>query len=284
MSEIKKLGSLILEASNSDQNVLIRGELGSGKEYTAQSIHNNSLRKSNTFVTLNVTTITKLTNKFSYLETADEGTLYLDEIANLEHDNQLNLIEFIKTKKVKDQNSLKTKQYNIRFIASTTKNLIEEVEKGRFIFELYNLLSEMVIELTALRYFGEEIIDLANIFILDYCKKNRKPLKQLSNGAKKLLMSYHYPQNFRELRAIIELTLMTSSSSIIYPEEIYLPKGNQAECFFSKEKTLKEYEAEIVSHFLEKYDNKVYYVAEKLGISKNKIYNMINQGLIKLEE
>ncbi|HBN05815.1 MAG TPA: hypothetical protein DD434_08530 [Bacteroidales bacterium] len=75
---------------------------------------------------------------------------------------------------------------------------------------------------------------------------------------------------------------MTSSSSIIYPEEIYLPKDNHAESFFMKEKTLKEYEVEIVSHFLKKYDNRVYYVAEKLGISKNKIYNMINQGLIKL--
>ncbi|MBP1645361.1 MAG: atoC [Bacteroidetes bacterium] len=282
MSEIRKLDSIILEASNSDKNVLVRGELGSGKEYTAQSIHNNSIRKNNTFVTLNVTTLTKLTNKYSCLETADEGTLYLDEIANLEYENQLNLIEFLKTKKVKDQNSLKTKEYNIRFIASTTKNLQEEVDKGKFIFELYNLISEIEIELIPLKYFGEEIIDLANFFILDYCKKNRKPLKQLSNGAKKLLMSYHYPQNFRELRAIIELTLMTSSSSIIYPEEIYLPKDNHAESFFLKEKTLKEYEVEIVSHFLKKYDNRVYYVAEKLGISKNKIYNMINQGLIKL--
>lgn len=282
MSEIRKLDSIILEASNSDKNVLVRGELGSGKEYTAQSIHNNSIRKNNTFVTLNVTTLTKLTNKYSCLETADEGTLYLDEIANLEYENQLNLIEFLKTKKVKDQNSLKTREYNIRFIASTTKNLQEEVDKGKFIFELYNLLSEIEIELIPLKYFGEEIIDLANFFILDYCKKNRKPLKQLSNGAKKLLMSYHYPQNFRELRAIIELTLMTSSSSIIYPEEIYLPKDNHAESFFLKEKTLKEYEVEIVSHFLKKYDNRVYYVAEKLGISKNKIYNMINQGLIKL--
>lgn len=282
MSELKKLESLILEASNSDKNVLIKGGLGSGKEHTAQSIHNNSSRKNNTFVILNVTTFTKLSKKYSYLETAEEGTLYLDEIENLGYDNQLNLIEFLKTRKVKDQNNLKTREYNIRIIASTTKNLQEEVDKGNFIFELYNLISEIEIQLTPLKNYGEEIIDLANIFILDYCKKNRKPLKQLSNGAKKLLLSYHYPQNFRELKAIIELTLMTSNSSIIYSEEIYLPKGNQTECFFTDEKTLKEYEVEIVSHFLKKYDNKVYYVADKLGISKNKIYSMINQGLIKL--
>lgn len=281
MSRLKKIDALILEAANSDKNVIISGDIGAGKEHTAQCIHQKSSCQNQPFVILNITTLTVVAKRYSYLDKAEGGTIYLDEIGNLEKEGQLELIEFLKTRSIKDTKTNKEKKYNVRIIASTKKNLKEEIKKNHFSEELYNLLSEIEIELMPLKDYGEEIIDLANIFILEYCKKNRKPLKHLSKRAEEVLLSYHYPQNFRELKAIIELTLMTAESSVIYPEEIYLPQSTQTEDFFAKERTLKEYEAIIISHYLEKYDNKVYYVAEKLGISKNKIYNLINQGIIK---
>lgn len=280
--KLKMIQNIINEASKTKKNVLISGEVGSGEEYTARSIHNSSIRKDKEFVVVNITTILSVDKILKYISKANGGTLYLDEIGNLDLKEQEKLLEIIEKGKINSSLSSLEKGNDIRIIASTKKDLLEENLKGRFNKDLYNKLSQFTIELFPLREMGEEIIELAEIFILEYCKKNRKPLKHLSQGAKEILLNYDYPQNHRELKAIIELSLMMASTSIIYPEEIYLRKNMCKVDILREERTLEQYDKMIIEHFLTKYDNRVYYVAEKLGISKNKIYNMINKGIIKL--
>lgn len=283
MSEkkLKIIENIINEASKTKKNVLISGEVGSGEEYTARSIHNSSIRKDKEFVVVNITTILSVDKILKYISKANGGTLYLDEIGNLDLKEQEKLLEIIEKGKINSSLSSLEKDIDIRIIASTKKNILEEIHKRLFNKDLYNILSQFTIELFPLREMGEEIIELAEFFILEYCKKNRKPLKQLSHGAKEILLNYDYPQNHRELKAIMELSLMMANNSIIYPEEIYLRKNMCKVDILREERTLEQYDKMIIEHFLTKYDNRVYYVAEKLGISKNKIYNMINKGIIK---
>lgn len=278
--KIKSIEKLIQEVSQSDANVLIAGEVGTGKEFSALNIHRLSSRKDNPFITVNVTTITSIEKKLSYFEKAKGGTLYLDEIGNLGIEEQEKFLEILLTGKIDSFCGACKKDIDVRIIAATRKDLQKEVAKGNFITELFELLKDFTINLPPLREFGEEIIELAEIFILGYSKKNRKPIKHLSQGAKEILLNYYYPQNIRELKAIIELTLMMSYSQIIYPEDIYLRQNIRKAEFLAVERTLQDYESIIIEHFLKKYDNKVYYVAEKLGVSKNKIYNMINKGIV----
>lgn len=279
--KLKIVEKLISEASKNNKNVLICGEAGTGEEYTARHIHNLSLRKDKLFVIVNVTAILSVDKILSYIEKACGGTLYLDEIGNLCLEEQEKLLDIVESGKINSLVCSGKKDIDIRIIAATKKDLLNEIIKGRFSKELYHILSQFLIELSPLRDYGDEIIELAEIFILEYCQKNRKPIKHLSQGAKEVLLNYNYPQNIRELKAIIELTLMMANSTIIYPEEIYLRQNISKTDMLKEEKTLEEYENFIIEHFMKKYDNKVYYVADKLGISKNKIYNMISKGLIK---
>lgn len=279
--KLKLIENLVLEASENKKNVLISGEEGSGKEYTARLIHQSSTYKDNPFVVVNITTIVDVEKIIPYIYKAYGGTLYLDEIGDLSLDQQEYLIDILE--KIIVESKLISDQKGIKIIASTTKDLLNEVIKGRFGKELYNILSQFVIELPALREMGEEIVEIAEKFILDYCKINRKPLKHLSQAAKEVLLDYDYPQNLRELKSIIELTIITTSSSIIYSEDIYLRKNISEIDILKEDRTLEEYEKIIIEHFLSKYDNRVYYVAQKLGVSKNKIYNMINKGIVKRE-
>lgn len=278
--KIKSIDKLVQEISKTDINVLIVGEVGTGKEFAAYHIHDFSSRRDKPFIIVNITTITSFEKIVSYFEKAEGGTLYLDEIVNLETEEQERLLEILQTGKIESSNGGGKKDIDVIIIAGTKKDLQAEVTKGRFNSELYDILNGFTINLPPLREYGEEIIELAEMFILEYCKKNRKPIKHLNQGAKDILLNYDYPQNIRELKAIVELTLMMTESQIIYPQDIYLRQNIRKAEFLAVERTLQEYESIIVGSFLKKYDNRVYYVAEKLGVSKNKIYSMINKGIV----
>lgn len=279
-NKLKSIKKLVVELSKTTINVLIVGEVGTGKELTAYNIHNSSCRRDKPFIIVNITTITSIEKIVSYFEKAEGGTLYLDEIGDLETEEQEKLLEILQTGKIDLSNGVEKKDVDAVIIVGTKRDLPSEVKKGRFNSELYDILNGFTINLPPLREYGEEIIELAEMFILEYCKKNRKPIKHLSQGAKDILINYDYPQNIRELKAIIELTLMMTESQIIYPQDIYLRQNIRKAEFLAVERTLQEYESIIVESFLKKYDNRVYYVAEKLGVSKNKIYSMINKGIV----
>lgn len=117
---------------------------------------------------------------------------------------------------------------------------------------------------------------MAERFIHDFCKKNKKPLKYLADCAKVALMSYTFAGNVRELKAVIELAIVMTDTQTIYAENLNIKSIFKVKTF-AIERTLEDYELIIIEHFLKKYDYKVRFVAKKLGIGKTKIYDLCNE-------
>ncbi|MDR0971747.1 MAG: sigma 54-interacting transcriptional regulator [Bacteroidales bacterium] len=277
---VEIIDHLIYEVAKDDKNnILICGEEGTGKEHVAKRIV-ASYTEDVPFAICNITPSTTFEKIKPFILKANGGTLCLDEIGDLKMEEQKLLHQALQSKEIDTLPYSKKNKFSLRLICTTNKELQKEIIRGSFNKNLYNLINGFTIELPPLRDYGEEILELAEGLIFDYCKKNHMQIKYLSSGARDTLLNYSYPKNHRELRAIIELTLSMSNSSIIYPDEIYLRKSEQ-ENLLGEELPLREYESRIIKHFLDKYDNKVYFVAKKLDVSKNKIYNVIQRSLTK---
>jgi two-component system response regulator AtoC len=134
------------------------------------------------------------------------------------------------------------------------------------------------IQLPPLRERGNDIIILAKHFMDLFCKENNTDKKMLSPEAQQKLMNYAFPGNVRELRSVMELAVVMADGETILPEHITVNVNATVNDLMSKERTLKEYELQIIQHYLDKYDKDVLLVAKKLDIGKSTIYRMIQAG------
>ncbi len=289
-----KVFPLIEKACQSEIAVSITGETGTGKEVVAKSIHYNSVRKNKPFIAVNVAAIPtdlieaelfghekgsftgaigKRAGKF---EEAQNGTIFLDEIGDMDLVMQVKLLRVLQEQQVVRIGSNDSIELNVRVIIATHKNLAEEVASGRFREDLYYRLLGLSILLPPLRERCNDVIILAKHFIEEYCKKHKIKIKKLSKEAVDKLMTYDFPGNIRELKAVIELAIVLSDNDTISDENIQVKYSQFFKELISKEMTLEEYNVEIIKHFLRRYDNKVLLVAEKLGIGKSSLYRMLS--------
>ena len=171
-----------------------------------------------------------------------------------------------------------TVKFDARVIVATHRNLAEEVQKGNFREDLYYRLLGLNIQLPPLRERGNDILILAKFFIEDYCKKYKMSLIGISNEASQKLLQYGFPGNIRELKAVMELACVMASNNEISADDISFNAIKPEGSFLLEELSLKEYTRRILRHFLDKYDNDVLLVAEKLDIGKSTIYNMLKSG------
>ncbi|MDD2288385.1 MAG: sigma-54 dependent transcriptional regulator [Bacteroidales bacterium] len=287
------------KASQNDINVTIFGETGTGKEVVAKYIHHNSQRWNKKMVAVNVSAIPSelmesayfghekgaftgaVNRKLGFFEEASGGTLFLDEIGDMDLRMQAKLLRVLQEGEITRVGGNGNIKVDVRVISATHKDLKAEVEKGNFREDLFYRLIGLPIMLPPLRERGEDIIKLAEKFIFDFCRKNKKPLKTFSQIAKDTLLNYSFPGNVRELRAIIELAIVMTDGQVIYPENLSIKTDKVDDNFLFKERTMQEYEIMIIEYYLKKYNYKVRFVANKLGIGKTKIYDMMKSGLIK---
>jgi DNA-binding NtrC family response regulator len=151
------------------------------------------------------------------------------------------------------------------------------VLKGTFRQDLYYRLYGFPIELRPLRERGNDIIILAKHFIKEFCNENKIPVKTLSKEAVAKLLSYSYPGNIRELKSVIDLAITISDNDEISSDNIYLGHNILLEENIDREMTLREYNIRIVKKYLEKYNNNINLVAEKLDIGVATIYRMLKE-------
>lgn len=295
---MKKVHALLEKTTKTNITVSITGETGTGKELAAKSVHFNSDRIKKPFIAINVAAIPKElieSELFGYekgaftgadnlkigkFEEANNGTLFLDEIGEMDLNMQAKLLRVLQEKEISRLGSNKLVSLNLRIIIATHRNLQDEVKNGRFREDLYYRLMGISIELPPLRDRGNDILLLAKYFVEEFCKENNLPKKEFSSEALNKLMTYRYPGNVRELKAISEISVVMSEGDQILEGDIEFNKKNDIEDILEDNLTLEQYNGRIIKWFLNKYNNNVLQVAEKLDIGKSTIYRMIKEGKI----
>jgi DNA-binding NtrC family response regulator len=216
------------------------------------------------------------TRKIGKFEEAGKGTIFLDEIGEMDMNMQSKLLRVLQEKEVTRIGGHNLIKVNARLIVATNLNLEEEVEKGNFRQDLFYRLLGLPIFLPPLRNRSNDILMLAKHFADEFCDENNLPLKTFSEHAQKKLLSYPFPGNVRELKAITELAVVMSNSKTIDDEDIsFTTRSNQAQFLLEEENTLQGYTRKIIKSYLEKYDNNIIKVAKKLDIGKSTIYRML---------
>jgi DNA-binding NtrC family response regulator len=292
--EIKKVFNLIEKSISTNITVSVYGETGTGKDLVAKAIHYNSNRSKYPFIAINVSAIPgeliesemfgyekgaftgANTRKIGKFEEAGKGTIFLDEIGEMDHNMQAKLLRVLQEKELTRIGGHSIVKVNARLIVATHRDLAEEVKNGNFRQDLYYRLLGLPITLPPLKDRGNDILLLAKHFIDSFCHENNIPLKTLSSLAQEKLLNYNYPGNVRELKAIIELATVMSNGDVIDDTDISFTSTNRVSDFLlDEEDTLNGYTRKIIKHYLEKYDNNIMKVAKKLDIGKSTIYRML---------
>jgi two-component system, NtrC family, response regulator AtoC len=295
--EIDHVFDLMNKAIQTNISVSISGETGTGKELVAKGIHYNSKRSNKPFIAVNVSAIPEGLieselfghekgaftgadfQKIGKFEAADGGTLFLDEIADLDLNLQAKLLRVIQERELVRLGGQETIPLDVRIITATHKNLAKLAAEEKFRQDLYYRLLGLPIEIPPLRQRGNDKILLAKFFVDEFCIDNELEPKNISDEAKQLILTYHYPGNIRELKAIMELACVMCSRNNIKPNHLNMNVDENVQNLLASEKTLEEYNNEIVKFFLNKYNQNVRLVASKLGIGKSTIYRMLQKDL-----
>jgi DNA-binding NtrC family response regulator len=292
---IKKVFAMLEKAVSTNIIVSISGETGTGKELIAKSIHYNSMRKKEPFVPVNIAAIPRelieselfghekgsftgaVTRRIGKFEEAQKGTIFLDEIGEMDLNLQAKLLRVIQEKEVTRIGGNNTIKLDVRVLVATHRNLAEEVKKGNFREDLYYRLLGLPIMLPPLRERDSDAIILAKFFLREFCVENGKEQMRFSKKAQEKLLNYHYPGNVRELKSVVDLAAVLADGSEIDAEDIKFSSVIDENKITFEELTLKEYTFKIIRYMLEKYDDNVIKVAKKLDIGKSSIYRYLKE-------
>lgn len=241
---VREVLSLALKVSATDVPVLLTGETGTGKEVFAQAIHQNSPRNMNNFVAVNCSSFSKellesemfghkagsftgaLKDKKGLFEEANNGTIFLDEIGEMAFELQAKLLRILGTGEYIKLGETKPTKVNVRIIAATNRDLKEEIEKGHFREDLFYRLSVFQIHLPPLRERKEDIEEYAQFFMHLFLEKLKYPTISLTAKVINIFKEYSWKGNIRELRNVIERSLIVCNNNTIEPEDLPLDMQN----------------------------------------------------------
>ena len=242
---IKQAIALAQKVAQTEATVLLTGETGTGKEVFAQSIHQASKRSTKSFVAINCSAFSReileselfghaagaftgaLKNKKGLLEEADWGTLFLDEIGEMSHDLQAKLLRVLESGEYIRVGETKVSKVNLRLIAATNRNLLEEIKSGNFREDLYYRISVFRIILPALRERNEDIPLIADSYLDEFNLKSNQKVKGLSAGLKDKLKQLPWKGNVRELKNVMERMVILAEGDVL--TEADLPLEHQLE-------------------------------------------------------
>jgi Nif-specific regulatory protein len=248
-ASMEKLFEKIQLVADSRASILITGESGTGKEMIASSIHYNSSRAENPYIKINCAAIPEnlleselfghkkgsftgaVADKKGKFELADTGTIFLDEIGEMDLNLQSKLLRVLQEREIEAVGSVKSKKIDVRIIAATNANLEDLIAQKKFRADLYYRLNVVNMHTPPLRERSEDIPLLINHFIEKYTKDNGKEIKGLSREATKLLLKYDWPGNVRELENVIERAVVLAQDSTLDLEDFseITEKMNQPE-------------------------------------------------------
>lgn len=292
---IKRTFSLLEKAVQTNISVSISGETGTGKELVAKAIHYNSKRKNKPFVAVNIAAIPHdlieselfghekgaftgaVTRRIGKFEEAEGGTIFLDEIGEMDPSLQAKMLRVLQEREVTRIGGNAVIKLDVRIIAATHKDLAEEVKSGRFREDLYYRLLGLPIHLPPLRERGNDVLLIAKHFLDQFAQENQMHKFKISPEAQEKILQYPFPGNIRELKSIIELSAVMAENQDIRAQDITFNSAARMESFLYQEMTMQEFMYRIIRHYLNKYDNNVLEVASKLDIGKSSLYRYLKE-------
>lgn len=292
---IRRTFAMLEKAVQTNISVSISGETGTGKELVAKAIHYNSKRKNKPFVAVNIAAIPHdlieselfghekgaftgaITRRIGKFEEAEGGTIFLDEIGEMDPNLQAKLLRVLQEKEVTRIGGNAVIKLDVRVIAATHKDLAEEVKSGKFREDLYYRLLGLPIHLPPLRERGNDVILIAKHFLDQFANDNQMRKFKITQEAQEKLLQYPFPGNIRELKSIIELSAVMAEEQEIRAQDISFNSTARMESFLYQEMTMNEFMFRIIRHFLNKYDNNVLEVARKLDIGKSSLYRYLKE-------
>ena len=291
----QKLNEYIALVAPTDMSVLIIGDSGTGKEVTAKSIHQNSIRKEKAFVALDCGAIPKelatseffghlkgsftgaVADKVGSFEAANGGTLFLDEVGNLSYENQMQLLRALQERKIKRIGSNTEINVDVRIVSATNEDLKAAVGKGTFREDLYHRLNEFSLKIPALKDRHGDLPLLVSHFLKKFNSKLNKQITGFSDEVWGVFNTYHWPGNIRELQNVIQRAVLLTTTDMVetkvLPAEMMDPimetvdVGNLSKADFEKE--------QIVSALKRTNYNKTK-AAKLLQVTRKTLYNRIN--------
>ena len=281
--------------------VLITGENGTGKELVAREIHQMSLRADESFVEVNCAAIPEelieselfghekgsftgaLTKRRGKFDLGNEGTIFLDEIADMSLKTQAKILRILQEQKFERVGGTEMIYVDVRVIAATNRDLMEEIQKGKFREDLYYRLNVIPIPVPSLRERKTDIALLVEYFIAAFCLENNKELKKISPEAMDLLTVYVWPGNVRELKNIVERMVIMTRGPVIEARDVPGPVRDQPKApvefsFFDFDllrDARREFERRFILKKLMENEENISKTAEVIGIERSNLHRKI---------
>ena len=287
--------SMLQKASSSNINVSITGETGTGKELVAKAIHYNSERKNKPFVAVNMAAIPRelieselfghekgaftgaIEKRKGKFAEANGGTIFLDEIAEMDLSMQTKLLRVLQEREVTPVGSNTPVKIDCKLIIATHQDLKKLVEEKKFREDLFFRIMGLKINLPPLRDRGHDVLLIAKKHIEEFCKSNQMPNKILSEKACQKLLAYPFPGNVRELKTVIEVAVVMADTEEIEDHHIMFQHSDLISQITTDELTLREYTYKIIRILLSKYNDDIPKVSKILDISPATIYRVLKE-------
>jgi two-component system response regulator FlrC len=297
--------TMALKVAQSDVGVMISGESGTGKEVLAHFIHDHSPRRKQPFIAINCAAIPEQmleATLFGYekgsftgaykstpgkFEQAQSGTLLLDEVSEMSLSLQAKLLRVLQEKEVERIGANKMISLDVRILATTNRQLKDEVQAGRFREDLFYRLNVFPLQWHPLRERKSDIIPLANYLIRKHCQNKQPIVPLISPDAQKLMMGYTWPGNARELENVVQRALVLQNHGIIEAEHLQLSLTSTTvaeSCSVSSNKNLQVHEFDLIEKTLLEHEGNRQQVAALLGVSERtlryKLAKMREEGYV----
>jgi DNA-binding NtrC family response regulator len=295
---MQRVFEVVDQVAPSRATVLITGESGTGKELVANAIHQRSPRASGPFIKLHCAALAEslleselfghekgsftgaMARKDGRFQLADGGTLFLDEIGEISPSIQVKLLRFLQEHEFERVGGTQTIRVDVRVIAATNRNLVDEVAKGRFREDLYYRLNVVALEMPPLRERKSDIPALGKFFLDRYTKENARTLEGFAPETMELLMAYDWPGNVRELENAVERSVVLASGPLIEPRHLppnVRPRVTPSGMPIIPGATLRDLERYAILETLKATGGSTSKAAEVLGISVRTIQYRLHQ-------
>ncbi len=294
--EMKEVFRTINKVAQTDANVLILGENGTGKELVARALHRNSTRQDEVFISVDLGSIHEnlfeselfghvkgaftdaKKDKAGRFEVANGGTLFLDEIGNLTLPLQAKLLTAIERKEITRLGSNQTRTIDVRLICATNNDIHKMVANEDFRQDLLYRVNTVEIQLPPLRERTDDIPLLADHFLKQYSKKYKKPIKKISSEALKKLNQHSWPGNVRELQHAIERAVIMCDSTTLEEDDFILSStGQKKEELELESYDLETIEKNVIRKVLKQNQGNVTKAASQLGLTRTSLYRRMEK-------